>query len=75
MKKREWNVRKLISELGGVPAIVSGLSRTGVDISQKTVEKWRERGSIPMDRWLDLLDMVRKLEKRTLVIEDFLVRK
>lgn len=72
---RQIDARKLIADLGGVPAVVSGLASIKVEVSPKTVEKWRERSRIPMDRWLSLVEMVRRLDRRTLVIDDYLVKK
>lgn len=69
------NARKLISDLGGAPAISAGLLSIGVELSVKGIEKWRERNSISMNRWLELTEMVRRTEKRTLVIDDYLIRR
>lgn len=74
MATEQINARKLIADLGGVQAIVSGLGSVGVEISPKTVEKWRERGRISMDRWLELVKMVRRTERRALVIDDYLTK-
>jgi hypothetical protein len=69
---KKLNVRKLIADLGGVPAIAAGLESIGVDVRPKTIEKWRERSSLSMNRWLELVEMVRRTERRTLVIDDYL---
>lgn len=70
------DARKLIEELGGVPAVVSALKsvKGSNAITDKGVEKWREKSSISMTRWLELVEYVRRAEKRTLVIDDYLVR-
>jgi hypothetical protein len=56
------NVTKVITRLGGVPQIVADLSaRFGPDNTPtaKAIEKWRERGIIPMSRWLQLHELAK----------------
>ena len=72
---RKLDVRRLISDLGGAESVVEGLRTIGVDdISAKGVEKWRERGSIPMERWIELVEMERKNNRRSLVLDDYYLR-
>lgn len=74
---RMINARKLITDLGGVLAVVSAIGTVpgAKPITVKGVEKWREKGRVPMARWLELVEYVRRAEKRTLVIDDYLSRK
>ena len=72
---KKINIKKLITDLGGPDAIAAGLRSIGVsDITVKGVEKWRERKSIPMARWLELVEMVKRTEKRVLSMDDYLMK-
>lgn len=67
------NVAKVIKDLGGATKIIEGLKQAGVDdITVKAIEKWRERGTIPMKRWLELRRLAQKLHKK-LEFEDYLL--
>lgn len=48
------DVSAVISAFGGVTALTERMQGAGNALSGKTVQKWRERGTIPMDRWLEL---------------------
>lgn len=65
------NVAKLIKDLGGVEAIRSGLLEMGIDISVKTIEKWRERQIVPMPRWIQLNELYRKSKNRDLKLSNY----
>jgi hypothetical protein len=70
------NVTKVITRLGGVAQIVGALSaRFGSHATptEKAVEKWRERGIIPMSRWLQLHELA-KASGIKLQLEKFLTR-
>lgn len=67
------NVAKVIKDLGGATKIIEDLKRAGVDdISIKAIEKWRERGTIPMKRWIQLRKIAKGM-KKNLELEDYLM--
>lgn len=67
------NVAKVIKDLGGSTKIVEDLKRNDVDdISVKAIEKWRERGTIPMKRWIQLRKIAKDIRKN-LELEDYLM--
>jgi len=69
------DIPKLIADLGGAGAICLKLQAIGVeDITIKGVEKWRERRSLPMGRWLQLVEMVNRTERRELKMDDYLIK-
>jgi hypothetical protein len=47
-------------------------TRLGVSISKKALEKWQERGSIPLNRVLQLVEADRKFNNRELNLTEFL---
>lgn len=64
------DVTKIIKDLGGATKIIESLKAQGINgLTVKAVEKWRERGAIPMHRWLQL----RQLSKKPLNLEDYLL--
>jgi hypothetical protein len=64
------DVTKIIKDLGGATKIVELLKAKGINgLTVKAVEKWRERGTIPMSRWLQ----IRRLTKTPLDLEDYLL--
>jgi hypothetical protein len=68
------DTRKLVKHFGGRTPCQVLLTQAGYDISKKTIEKWQERESIPMSRVLQLIDADRRINKRTLDINDFLTK-
>lgn len=70
------NVTKVLTALGGSAQIVEGLeARFGPSesLSEKAVEKWRERGIIPMHRWLQLIELA-KTAGIKLQLDKFLIQ-
>jgi hypothetical protein len=47
------------------------LTKAGYSVSKKAIEKWQERGSIPLNRLLQLADVEKKFNNRTLNFMDF----
>lgn len=69
----EDSVASIIRLLGGVTKVVRLIHEaSGETITDKAVQKWRERGSIPARRLIQLdeitdnlnIDIIRKLNKR-----------
>lgn len=68
------NVKKLIEHFGGAAALESAMAAHGIeDCTIKAIEKWRERGRLPMPRWLQLVEMERSNGKK-LPMERFIER-
>jgi len=67
------NVPLVIKKFKGVPSMVEGLRGMGFDVTEKAVEKWRERGSIPMDRWIELMQLAKE-RRLKLTLEAYLIR-
>jgi hypothetical protein len=72
MSHQKINTRKLIAYFGGRTPCHTLFTRLGVSISKKALEKWQERGSIPLNRVLQLAEADRKFNNRTLNLTDFL---
>lgn len=53
--------------------ISAGLSAIGIDVSTKVINKWTERDSLPMDKFL-LLKEWRESQGKQLALDDYLVR-
>lgn len=65
------NVHRLLAHFGGVPELWHKLNDSGVSISVKTIEKWRERNTIPTPRLVQLCLLQRRLGG-FLNIDDFI---
>lgn len=52
------SVATLITKLGG-PAFVAG----ELDLATSTVASWKDRGSIPADRWVDIVKLSVRVSK------------
>lgn len=65
------NVKAVLSHFGGVAALVEQAQAAGLPLTAKAVEKWRERASIPMDRWLELRELASRAG-RALTLDTFL---
>lgn len=69
------DVPSVVRFLGGPKQIDADMKAQGFQkpISAKTAQKWCERGTIPMDRWLDLMALAERQSKR-LEIRNFIKR-
>lgn len=67
------NAKKLVSIFGGRTALHKLLSKHGVLISIKTIEKWMERKSIPLAKFMTLSSISQKENGISLDINDFLL--
>jgi hypothetical protein len=67
MANQKINTRKLIAHFGGRTPC-----HTLLTISKKALEKWQERGSIPLTRVLQLAEADRKFNNRELNLTEFL---
>jgi hypothetical protein len=55
MDVKRLNVAKVLTHFGGVDALVQLAHQHGLTAyNKKLIQKWRERKSIPMERWLEL---------------------
>ena len=70
------DVPGLVQFLGGPKQIEQDQQAAGIQdpVSSKTVEKWRERGTVPMQRFLDLMAIAEKNGQR-LEIRNFMQRR
>lgn len=67
------DVTALLARFGGVPDLCRRLNNAGVAISVKTVEKWRERQSIPSPRLIQLIELA-VLEGQPIALDQFVKR-
>ena len=68
------DVKALIAHFDGVTNLVALAAKHGVPLTAKAVEKWRERRSVPMDRWLELVAIdAARVRGRRLTLESFLI--
>jgi len=65
------DTKKLVAHFGGRSPCHSMLTKAGYSVSKKAIEKWQERGSIPLNRLLQLADVEKKFNNRTLNFMDF----
>lgn len=66
-------VGRVIWHFGGPTPLVKALNDIGaVQITVKALQKWRERGVIPMDRWLELMILSKSMNK-SLNLNEFLI--
>lgn len=65
------DTKRLIAFLGGRSECHRLLVAAGHPISKKAIEKWSERGSIPLTRLLQLQEADYKFNKRGFALEDF----
>jgi hypothetical protein len=71
----KFDVAQVIKDLGGAQRIVEELAKHGVtDMSAKAVEKWRERGTIPMKRWLQIRKLKKVTDGKALELEDYIIQ-
>lgn len=48
------DVSAVIEHFGGITPLHEKFKKTGIDISRKAIEKWKERDSIPTSSWLQI---------------------
>jgi hypothetical protein len=65
------DTKKLVAHFGGRSCCHSMLAQAGYSVSKKAIEKWQERGSIPLNRLLQLAEVEQKFNNRTLNFMDF----
>lgn len=61
----------VISKCGGLTKTAKGLSTPERRVPVTTVQGWKERGKVPQEWWLPLIDLA-KSEGEEIAIEDFL---
>jgi hypothetical protein len=66
------NTKKIIAYFGGRTPCHQLLLKGGFSVTKKALEKWQERGSIPLSRLLQLAEVDKKFCNRTFNISDFL---
>lgn len=66
------DTKKVIAYFGGRTPCHALLVKAGFSISKKALEKWQERGSIPLNRLLQLAEADKKINNRTFNFSDFL---
>jgi len=69
---RPLDVDALIKRFGGPTQTARRLQRRGLQVTVKTVQKWRERGRVSSD-WLGELALMAAEERRPLRLEDYVV--
>lgn len=70
------DVSFLLERFGGARGVSAYIARAGIEgYGQRSsrTQKWAERGTIPMQGWLDLYGAAFTLDKVKLDIRDFLV--
>jgi hypothetical protein len=67
------DVARLLTRFGGVPELCRRLNANSVAISIKTVEKWRERQSIPSPRLIQLVELASR-EGQPIALDDYIIR-
>lgn len=72
MSTDRLDTKKIIAYFGGRTPCHNLLNDAGFTISKKALEKWQERGSIPLNRLLQLAEVDRNTFNRTFNISDFL---
>jgi hypothetical protein len=61
---------KLVDYWGGVAQLQRQMERNGWPIKAKTIQKWRERGSVPQ-HWLVRMALVARKKQRRFNLADF----
>jgi hypothetical protein len=67
------DTKRLIAYFGGRTACHAQLTAAGHLVTKKALEKWQERGNIPLLRLLQLAEIDAKFNNRDLKIEDFII--
>lgn len=71
MNETVLDVRGVIAKFGGRAQLYRKLCLAGVEISYRTIDNWLYHGIIPMNRYLQLIDLAKaegielKLETKT----------
>ena len=65
-----FSVRRLLEYWGGVAQFQHTMEQYGWPVPYKTVQKWRERGSIPQT-WLARMACVAKAQRRRFNLAEF----
>lgn len=68
------DTRKIVAYFGGRTPCHTLLTQAGFEVSKKTIEKWQERGSIPLARLLQLAEADRLINKRTFDFTKFITK-
>lgn len=68
----QLDTKKLVRSLGGRREVWSMLKAEGLSISQKAVDKWTERGSIPSYALIKIILAAQKFRGITINIKDFI---
>lgn len=68
----QLDAKKLVRSLGGRREVWSMLKAEGLSISQKAVDKWTERGSIPSYALIKIILAAQKFRGITINIKDFI---
>lgn len=59
MNKTELDVRGVIAKFGGRAQLYRKLCLAGIEISYRTIDNWLYHGIIPMNRYLQLIDLAK----------------
>jgi hypothetical protein len=59
MNETELDVRGVVAKFGGRAQLFRKLCLAGIDISYRTIDNWLYHGIIPMQRYLQLIDLAR----------------
>jgi hypothetical protein len=68
----QLDTKKLVRSLGGRREVWSMLKAEGLSISQKAVDKWTERGSIPSYALIKIILAAQKFRGITINLKDFI---
>ncbi len=68
----QLDTKKLVRALGGRREVWSMLKAEGLSISQKAVDKWTERGSIPSYALVKIILASQKYRGITISLKDFI---
>ncbi len=69
----QLDTKKLVRSLGGRREVWSMLKAEGLSISQKAVDKWTERGSIPSYALVKIILAALKFKGITINLKDFII--
>ena len=65
-----FSAQRLIEHHGGIAALQHQFRQYGWDVKYRTIQKWRERGSIP-PKYLARIALMAKQSRRKLDLADF----
>jgi len=69
-----FDVHKLVKDMGGRSALMHGLNKNKLtqNVTLKTIDKWHERGIVPMQRFMDIFVLFSLEHNKDLSFKDYL---